>query len=341
MSNSALQPTTTKPLLRFDEYAGVKGRALSVRIDLRDMAAYYREDARFAGAHARNWSSAPANKFIQQSIRNAEDAIAAVKGFDFPVDLRAEARRHARSLTHVFAQTVNKVIQRDQVTGRMDRRKLDDVALHTALGTFDAQQVRPFRRITQAPIKPPVIALVASAGNAEMWMDAVYIPRVLALVLSITWAAEAAGLPTYAALVQGHSRLLPGGQYREAHQVVMVAEPGKRISPTTYAVGMHRDLWRNGLMTAWAADYTAFARLLALRGEVARTANYYLGFPCLHGGNAVRWARQMLDADVVISIGANQDARTADIQLGSRFSVSEAVQQVVQQAKALAKRRNG
>lgn len=53
----------------------------------------------------------------------------------------------------------------------------------------------------------PTLAIVGSAGNAGVWDDPTYIPRVLTLTLSVLWACEAAGLRTYAALTKGHCAL--------------------------------------------------------------------------------------------------------------------------------------
>ena len=49
----------------------------------------------------------------------------------------------------------------------------------------------------------------------------------------------------------------------------------------------------------------------------------------------MNYARHVLKADVVISIGDLLDKESADIQLTSRISVEKAVQEVAQQAHKL------
>jgi hypothetical protein len=96
-----------------------------------------------------------------------------------------------------------------------------------------------------------------------MWSDPTYIPRLLTLTLAIAWACEAADLNPYAALVAGHASLGPA--YAEAQQGIVIMAPGQTISPKTYDIALHRDLWRYGQMAIQQADYAGNSRLLALR----------------------------------------------------------------------------
>lgn len=333
VSASEVQPIAEKRVFEFAEYVD-GGKALSVQMDIRDMAAYYAEDSRLEGGYERSWSSCGGSEMIPREVHNAEQAIEAVRGYQFPLEVRHEARRHARSFASVFADVMARETLRHQVSGRLDRRKLDSVAMHTSAGTYKAEVVRPYRRTVSQPVKPPTVAVVASAGNGEMWHDAGYIPRVVKLTLALLWGAEASGLAVYGALTQGHSDVKQR-EYAHAIQGIMLAKPGERVSPSAYAVGLHRDLWRYGLWTTRTADYEG-ARKLARLGRDKVTAECApRWFSSYGGGRGVNWARAVLGADVVISIGYLQDRDEADIKLRSDFSLEDAVKDVVKQAKSL------
>jgi hypothetical protein len=330
---STRQPTATRPLFRFDEYEGSSGKALSVRVSLRDMARFYAEDPRQAGGYEDTWRTCDGSPYLPRAIHNADEALDAVASFSFPAGLRAAAQRAARHLTHTFTPLTRLAEQRDLPAGRLDRRKLPALAQATARGDTDVSGLRPYRRLSPTPATLPTVAIVASAGNAEMWHDADYIPRVLTLTLGVLWACQAVGLPACAALTQGHCDLLPRGYYREAVAGWMLATPDEIIPLQAYAVALHRDLWRYGIMSVQAADYESNRRLMALRGRRAGKTSIGYGWPSYHGGAAATWARQVLGADVVIGLGRITD--TPDIHLPTACTLEEAVARIARQAETL------
>jgi hypothetical protein len=331
---STNQPTATKPLYQFDEYTTAEGqRALSVRLDIRDMARLYAEHPQQAGGYEYDWSSCPSSPYIPHAIHNAEQALAAHQSFQFPAAIKLEAARASRDLVGAFEQIARLVVQRDLTAGKLDRRKFAAIARTSVAGTFKVDTVRPYRRTQPKPSITPTIAIVASAGNSEMWLDEAYIPRLLTLTLSILWACEAAGLQTYAALVQQNARIAPSQPYRDAIAGYMLAVPDTTLSPKVYAAALHRDLWRHGIMTAQAADYEGNQVLSSLEGKEAGPESIGHRFPASQGGPAAHWARQVLGADVVIAIGRITDA--ADIKLKTTFGLDDAVKQIAAQARQL------
>lgn len=341
-SASPRQPVTDKKLYRFDEYTSKTGKtAFSMRISIKDMAAYYAEHPSQSGWYERDWDSSylggkKGSKYVPSCIKNANDALFVMDSWQLPPELKARATRASRYLAQVFEEVAKITIVHDLTSGKLDRRKLSEIARHTASGTFDAEQIRPYRRTIPTPAKTPTLAIVASVGNAEMWEDSDYIPRVIELTLGILWACEAAGLNAYAAGTEGHCDL-SGRKYAEAVGARMLAEPNMTISPRTYAVAMHRDLWRHGKMTAQCADPDSNKTLMALRGQPANSSSIGASFPCYDGGNGVNWARKMLDADVIIAIGNIKDAKDADIKLGNKFELDAACKSIAEQAKKLTK----
>lgn len=331
--NSPRQTRATKPLYDFQDYTTATGQpALSVQISVRDIAKFYAAHPHLVnGGVEHNWATINGSEHVNRRIEDIDDALDALERFEFPARLKADANRAARTLTHVFEQIARLTILHDLTAGRIDRRKFADIARTTAAGTFDVNMVRPYRRTQPAPITPPTLAIIASAGAAEMWADPTYIPRVVTLALSVQWACEAAGLLAYMALVRTHCRLDDAQPYREAIEAFMFATPDQTISPKTFGVALHRDLWRRGIIASAAADYESFTRLTALQGERPDPKLCGGSFPSRNGGHASRWAREVLRADVVIGIGHITD--TPDIHLNARFSLDEAVTQIAHQAR--------
>ncbi len=333
-SASNRQPVTTKPLYLFEDYSTKQGEtALSVQIDIRDLAKLYAEHESQSGQYESNWSCNGKAQYIPQTIHNADEALNALEGFQFPADIKRDAQRASRQLTDAFEQVSKLQTVHNLTSGKLDRRKFNAIARHTSAGTFDNDTVRPYRRTQPTPGTLPTIAIVVSAGWQEMWRDPHYIPRVLTLTLGIVWACQAVGLPVYAALCQGHCDLNTS-KYAQAVKANMLLTPDSTISPKAYGIALHSDLWRYGSITSLAADPQANQVFTRIRSRKLRNSKLQY-FSALNGGHAVNWARKNLNADLVISIGRNQDRRDADIQLDGDFTLDQAVKAISQQAKSL------
>lgn len=332
------QPVATKPLHRFTGYQTAGGRrALAMQIDIRSLAAFYAEHPDRAGAYEANWhSGGQASPYLPRRVNDAADALAILDAFEFPSEIKTAAMRASRRLVRVFDDAARLRVQHDLTSGRLDLRKLPAIARTTAAGTYDPNLVRPYKRTQPAPAVRPTVAVVASSGNRQMWGDARYIPRILTLTLGIVWACQAAGLDAHAALMQSR-QAMRSRAYDEAIAGIMLAEPGTTISPRTYGVALHRDLWRHGLMTARAADPPGLDHMMVLQGEKqSDPADIRRAWPCAHGGDAAHWARAILGADIVIAIGVITDARAgADIHLADSFDLDTAVDAIVRQAHKL------
>lgn len=332
-SASTRQPVATKPLRHFQDYTTANGqRALSVQMDIRDLGRFYAEAPLLAGGYSRNWHTAPGNQYMK-AIYNAGDALDAMAAFEFPAGLRAEARRASRQLAALFAPLARLQVKRDRTAGRLDRRKFAAIARHTAAGTYDVDRVRPYRQTMPTPAELPTVAIVSSAANTDMWRDETYIPRVLGVTLGVQWACEAVGLPVTSALTAAHCRIAHSCRYGSALMGIMLAQPGKTISPRAYGVALHRDLWRFGKMTIQAADPASSQRLAAINPLISAPQPSDIGhlFPSKEGGPAVHWARQVLGADMVIAIGAVTDAADADAHIASTGSIAESVAAIREQ----------
>jgi hypothetical protein len=344
-SASSQQPVAHHALFTFDDYRSDTGQpALSATINIQDLGRFWAEDKRQAGGYEGNWSSVRRhyrNPFGISNITNADEAMAAMKNFEFPVDIKVEARRLSAQLYDLFEQVTKFTREYDHISGRLDRRKLTKLARHTIAGTYDVNQVRPYRRFVPTPSKIPTIAIITSGGNAEMWGDKDYIPNVIKLTLGVQWACEAANLPTYAALTKENIVLDPNSHYKDAVLGILLAEPDRTYSPRHYGIALHRDLWRHGQMTCQAADYEANVMFQSLRNPREPSRKYDQGratrrtigalWPSVNGGNGVQWARDHLGADIVLAIGNITDGEKADVHLKTAFSTKQAVDNIVWQ----------
>ena len=78
VSGSLQQPEATRPLWQFQDYTGADGQpALSVQLDVRDMAKLYRECPKSAGGYERTWNTVQSNPYFEGRVRNADDALRA------------------------------------------------------------------------------------------------------------------------------------------------------------------------------------------------------------------------------------------------------------------------
>lgn len=328
---SIRQPQAPGKLFQIDDYPLPNGRnALSVQLPSRHAAAFYAEHPDLEG-HYGKWNSCSGGLYLPGEVNNADEALDLLEKFTFPLHLRHRAMSASRHVQSAFSEVAKLKIIRDLPVGRIDRRKLPAMAESFAAGDYDPARLLPFRRIQPAPARPPTLAIVASAGNAEMWSNAHYIPEVLTLAISVLWACEAAGLPAYAALCMGHYF----GTNREyAHMTLahMLATPYSTTSLKTYGYALHRDLWRMSDLAAIAADPALCAKV-AKYDLPSYTATDI--WPSLNGGYAVSWARHMLGADLVIAIGDLEDIRDADIQLSTGFNTESACKEIARQAEKL------
>lgn len=348
---SEKQPKADRALVKIDELPTIEGqqnKLLSMRISLRDMAQYYAADERLAdaGAFAHSWdtkgswgSSSDNDKYFPQHITNAEDAMKAVEDFEFPAEIRAQARKAARDLADIF-QNVDKTIRvHDLTSGKLDRRKLSTIAEHTAAGTYDQERIRPYYRTLTSSVERPMIAVIADGANTRMWRDEMYIPRVVRLALSIQWACEAADFRSFSAITQGLYGQPHG--YKDCLQLFVINQPGQQTPTNAYGTMLNRDLYRYGIMTIEAADYDAFDKKVKLvRGvrQAAGPENVGRSYGCAEGGNGVHVVRQLFQPNIVISIGNVRDKASADIILDGEVELEPAVKEIARQAKDLRKK---
>jgi hypothetical protein len=256
---------------------------------------------------------------------------------DFPEKLRTEAFRASRPLQDVLIEIAERqAVQRDLLTGpRLDPRKRHAVAVALRRDQVDLEQLRPYQR-RSLTLDLPRIAVVASAGVAEVNGDKQFIGRICKLTLAIAWACETVGAEVYSVLMEGHwpVALDKKQPFRRAQLAYVLCEPGITTPLQSYAVAMNRrNFYGIGFAQAYEDDTEAIRRMSALQGH----SSVYWGaaFPGVDGGHGVHWARTQHDADLIIGVGKLRDLKEADVWVeDTRFDVETAVKDIARQAKA-------
>ena len=154
------------------------------------------------------------------------------------------------------------------------------------------------------------------------------------LTLAAAWACEIVGAPVTACLMESVSRLHPAQPYREALLGYTLVQPGRITPLQAYNVALRRDtFYGESFRQAYNAD--SAAQVMAARLVGAAQIGWGSALISDNGGNAVHWTRTIHQADIVIAFGNITDAAQADIRLGTKFSVVDAVQAIAEQARRL------
>jgi hypothetical protein len=309
-----------------------RGRGLSIRVPISDVAAYYRYDERVQPYCEYNgWHTLPTNQYVTQSLTSYSDYADWMMDHQFPDSIMLSAKRDSGTLIESMEHLRKRVNERDLINGRLDRRKLPRVARHLAAGTYDVETVRPYRRTRYADSNAPTIAIVGSIQTSAMRTPG-YTSNMIQLVLTVLWACEASGLPAHAAMVQG--KYLTGMQrtsYDHVVQGFMLTDPDRPVPARHYSVFLSADLWMHLKVHIKATDYEYADLIASMEDRYVQDGRVLNNFATRHGGHAVQWAREVLDADIVIAIGSIKDMHDADVALSSGFSPQMALAHLAQQ----------
>lgn len=340
------QPDAPKrPVLETQDYIGHdRKKWLGVQLDVADVAKFYAPDMERGvdrwPYNDHEWDFAEKNEYIPFRIKGAADAMKAIDTVTFPKSIKFQAEHHSRELTDVFDEVARKIVVRDQLVGRVDRRKHLEVAKGFATGKLDIGHIRPYERNQFAQAELPTVAILASGAWAESWHDSNYIPRVLTLTLAIQWACEATGLKVWSGLVQGNASMDSASEYAGAQMIYRLNNPLTQQPIRNYIALLHRSLFHWGVMCAEGADGPGLLKMARLEYPGERsikdaTSYVYHCFPSVDGGYAVHHARTTFNPDMIIAIGNIQDRGKADIQIGADVKLKLAIHKIAEQASNL------
>lgn len=308
-----------------------RGRGLSIRVPISDVAAYYRYDERVRPyCEFNGWKRIRKNRYVGKDIESYADYASWMMDHQFPDSIMLSAKRDSGVLVESLEHLRKRVNERDLINGRLDRRKLPRVARHLAAGTYDVETVRPYRRTRYTDSNAPTIAIVGSIETSAMTTE--YTSNMIQLVLTVLWACEAAGLQAHAAMVQGkHIAELQRPPYDHVVQGFMLTDPDRPVPARHYSIFLHMPLWMHLKVHIKATDYAYADLISSMEDRVVQDGTVLNNFATRHGGYAVMWAREVLDADIVIAIGNIKDIRNADVALSSTFNTKQALAHLAQQ----------
>lgn len=326
---TAIAPIHT--LTSFNISPNTPARALA--FNLADMATFPVSDPAIAGYPDDGWSSTSGSKAIPRRINTRTDALDAVQSFVLPADDIATARRNARRLTNLMQTSGSPETVRRLPTGRLDMprviRRYDDLAA----GRVSDDAALIYKRRAYSAPKRPHVAVVADGSWRAMWEDEDHVPRVTALSLGVQWAAEAAGIDCTAALTNHMMRF--DNPYTLL--AITIAGTGRRIPTSALATCYHRDMYRCAYLRAGTAS-AALYRDLKLKTKDGWNA-WNSSSSAGTGGRAVAYARNVLNADLVIAIGNVTDKDKADIIVGAKSNLEAALATIAARMDELNRKR--
>jgi len=265
----------------------------------------------------RQWLSTGPNKYCpcvpdRKGSRSFID-----NDFKFPDTIRLTANRFSKDFVSLLVKDVRCGVVRNQIEGRWDPRKIPSLYTSFRSNKFDVTQIRPFCKREKILKTTPRVGIVADASYGMMWGDANYIPNILTLIIGSSFACQAAGFNTTAALTVGTNM---NGFHLVSHPIV---DDNRTVDLNKYGIYFHLDLYRGALHNA-----------SLFNEEIFKANNQGWVFYGSDGGKAVSYMRSK-KADIVISIGNILDNSNADIAIENTPDLEKALNQISFELKNL------
>lgn len=263
------------------------------------------------------WLSTPGNSYCR-SVPSRKDSRKFIDQFVFPDDIRITAGRFSKDFVSLLIKDVRCGVVRNQLDGRWDVRKIPKLYCNFRNNKTNPLELRPFQKREKILKSVPRVGIVADGSYGRMWGDEKYIPNIMTLIIGTSFACQAAGFNTVAAITVGQTNTR--GFDLVSHLVV---EDNRTVDLNKYGVYFHVDTYRGALHNA------------ALFNKEIFEANsnrwvFYGG----NGGKAVEYIRNK-GADIVVSIGAIEDAKDADIVVTDTPALEDALKQISNQLKTI------
>lgn len=263
------------------------------------------------------WLSTAPNKYCK-SVPTRKQSCKFIEEFKFPEDIRTTACRFSKDFVSLLTRDVKCGVVRNQTEGRWDVRKIPKLYCNFRNNKFDPLEVRPFLKREKILKSTPRVGIVADGSYSRMWGDEKYIPNIMTLIIGTSFACQAAGFNTLAAITVGQTNT--NGFHLVSHLIV---DDNRTIDLNKYGVYFHVDTYRGALHNA------------ALFNEDIYKANSNRWvFYGSNGGKAVEYIRNK-GADIVVSIGAIEDAKDADIIVTDTPALEDALNQISNQLKTI------
>lgn len=237
--------------------------------------------------------------------------------FVFPKAIRHTANKFSKDFVSLLIKDVRCGVLKNQLEGRWDARKIPKLYTNFRANKFDVKEIRPFEKREKILKSVPRVGIVADGSYGKMWGDSNYIPNILTLIIGTSFACQAAGFNTTAALTVG--------THMDGFNLVshLVVDDNRAIDLNKYGIYFHLDLYRGAIHNAALFNEEIF---------VGNNNSYV--FWGSDGGNAVDYMRKK-KADIVISIGNILDANDADIKIEDTPDLNFALNEISNQLKSI------
>lgn len=208
----------------------------------------------------RRWKTCEGSNYFKYKVENIHDAAAAVKAFELHTDIRTTSKYLERELISYLWSIGRSEQVRHVHSGNFDPYKLPQVACSLARNSFNEDA--PIYRQTQftAP-KRPHLAVMAGASWAQMWDSEQYIPNCVAIMLALTYAAEA---------LQCTVSCHVGFDFMRSTKNVCIfnlSDDKGAIRERYISSLFHRDMWRMGFLAAGLKDWDSFNHAIKTAGS--------------------------------------------------------------------------
>ena len=263
------------------------------------------------------WLSTPPNRFFK-TVPSRTASKDAIERFQFPEDIRYTANKFSKDFVSLLTKDVRCGVIRNQLEGRWDTRKTPKLYTQFRNNKFDINEIRPFEKREKILKSTPTVGIVADGSYGRMWGDEKYIPNIMTLIIGTSFACQAAGFNTTASITVGQTNT--NGFHLVAHPVV---EDNRTIDLNKYGVYFHVDTYRGALHNAALFNKEIFEA----------NSNRWV-FYGSNGGKAVEYIRNK-GAEIVVSIGAIEDAKDADIVVTDTPALEDALKQISTQLKTI------
>ena len=286
-----------------------------------------------------SWESAQ-SKYIPIRFMSKKQAREFCADFTPPKDILHHSRVLSREMVRELYQNGGTPrIERYMPNGHFDGRAMRRVMTDIHANRFSVETTLPFKQRPRLNPSRPHVGICADGSWRAFWNDSTYVPRVMALMMGITWAAEAIGCPATCAFTRGNSHASPGVRLGTGYGVYdmsasLVSSPDIRLNTSDLSVGFHPELYRIGDYAEAVCNIHNIRLRFNNPNITEDEAKTHGCRDCGNegssdGGQGVSFI-QSFGANVTVAIGDVKDKENATITISPDTSLEEAIKKIAQ-----------
>jgi len=269
------------------------------------------------------------SEYFPVRFRDAVDARQKIKNFTFSNDLRNKAAAGSRKLMHLLKErSAPRTVYRQPI-GKFDPRASGRLLTSVRNGNFNMDEIRPFKQVNRTAPNPPHVGIMAAGNWSTMWNDVSYIPSVGILTMIVGWASEILGCKCTAAL----GRNVEKSYGQKNHLGLVYLYQSEYSTPlNAFCALMHREIYRMGITYIELAHPFHLQKTLQ---DTTKVEQYYKGDydyneHATENFDGVKFLKSQ-GATITISIGDFADAKDADIVIGQKYNIENAINKIAEQ----------